>query len=138
MESVHVVEGQQVDELLYELHREEMTGTVKVHAAPTETWCIGDNGSRQLEHLKQRLRRCVGKRFPKCLDAIEDASSRSSLKGNTLAIDSEHITLLRCHLWRHGQFDITHFLSALLDDREVNAHHIAEVVLQELSLLLQG
>ena len=60
MEDVHVMQGQQVDELLHELHREEMTGTVKVHASPRETWCIGDDGCRQLEHLKQRRGRSVG------------------------------------------------------------------------------
>ena len=108
-----------------------------MHASPRETRRIGNNSGRQLEHLEQRLRRCVGKRLPKRLDAIEDTCCGASLNGDALTTDSKHITLLSCHLRRHGQLDIMPFLVTFLGNGDIDAYQITEVDLQKYGLLLQ-
>ena len=42
---VHVVQRQQVDEFLDEVHPPEVSRAVQVHAAIAESWCVGDHGS---------------------------------------------------------------------------------------------
>ena len=55
MEHIHIMQCQQIDELLDEFNREEMARAVKMHATPREARRIGNNGCRQLKHLKQGL-----------------------------------------------------------------------------------
>ena len=137
VEHIHIMKGQEVDELLDELYRKEMARAVEMHASPREARRIGNNGGRQLEHLKQRLGGGAGKRLTERLDAIEDTRGGASLNGYALTADGKHITLLSRYLRRHSQLDVAHFLLALLGEGEVYAHQIAQIGLQELGLLLQ-
>ena len=47
VKAVHVVQGQQVDVLLDEIDREEVSGAVQVHAPVTKPRRIGNDGGRQ-------------------------------------------------------------------------------------------
>ena len=46
MESVHIVHSKQIDELLNKGNREEMSGTIQMHAPPRKTRSIIDNNRR--------------------------------------------------------------------------------------------
>ena len=47
VEDVHVVHGQEIEELLDKRDGEEMPRTVEVHASPTEPRSVGDGGRCQ-------------------------------------------------------------------------------------------
>jgi len=70
METVHVVQGKNVDKLLDRVGREEMAGNIEVHAAIRETRIVVDADSRKFDgHTFGH----GGERFAQGLHAIENA-----------------------------------------------------------------
>ena len=129
VEHIHIVHGQQIEELLHELDAEEMTRAVEMHASPREPRTVGDHHGihdRALAHgLTQRL------------DAIEHTCRRTTLDGDTTLADSHHIAFFLLNLRRDGEFDITHLLGTLRYNRQLVPRHLLQILLQELGLALQ-
>ena len=49
VETVHVVQGKNIDELLDRIYREEVPGNIEVHTTIWETWVVVDTGGRKFD-----------------------------------------------------------------------------------------
>ena len=128
VEHIHIVHGQQVEELLHELDAEEMTRAVEMHATPREPRTVGDHYGIHDRTLTHGL--------TQCLDTIEHTSRRTTLNGDTTLTDSHHISLFLLDLRRDGEFDIAHLLGTLRYNRQLVPGHLLQILLQELGLAL--
>ena len=115
MEDVHIVHGQQVDELLYKRHRKEMTRTVKMHTTPGKTRGIGNHNGWQF------LKSSSPDRLAECLDTIEHACCRATLDGYRTLADCQQIAFLFRNFRRYRQGYTTLFFFTPTNDRKVKS-----------------
>ena len=136
VEGIHVVQSQQVDVFLHELHGEEVPAHVEVHGAVGEARFIVHYGSGQqyalaLGHGRQRL--------TQGLYAVENSLLGAPFYPDTFFRHGEAVAFLiiygRVEYQRDGMFG--GFAFRLFPDREGEVHGLCHILGEELCIAFQ-